>query len=95
MIVTVTDPEQFTDKGKSSTYIGAVIKLYNWRNRGQVHEIYRMVELKKMHTLTPKHPRNLGAHRIVEISSILHSAYVVPRDEEKIVFYVNNYIDWD
>ncbi len=42
-----------------------------------------------------EHPHNLGAHRIVEISSILRSAHVVPRDQERIVFYVNNYIDWD
>ena len=95
MIVTVADPERFTDKGKPITYIGAFVELYNWRNRGQVHEIHGMVELEKMRASTAEHPRNLGAHRIIEISSILRSAHVVPRDQERIVFYVNNYIDWD
>ena len=42
-----------------------------------------------------KNPRNLGIHYIVEISSILYSVHVVLRDQEKIVFYVNNYIDWN
>lgn len=54
-----------------------------------------MVELEKWRNLTAKHPRNLGAYCIVEISSILHSPHVVFRDQKRIVFYVNNYIDWD
>ncbi len=95
LIVTVADPEQFTDKGKLITYIGAFVKLYNWRNRGQVHEIHGMVEFEKTCTSIAKYPRNLDAHRIVEISSILRGAHVVPRDQERIVFYVNNNIDWD
>ena len=42
-----------------------------------------------------ENPRNLGAHRIIEISSVLRSAHLVPRDQDKFVFYVNNYIHWD
>ena len=38
---------------------------------------------------------NLGAHRIIEISLVLRNAHMVPRDQDKFVFYVNNYIDWD
>ncbi len=48
-----------------------------------------------MHTLTAKHPRNLGLHYIIKISSILHDAHIIPRNQERIVFYVNNYIDWN
>ncbi len=84
--MTIVDPEQFTDKGKSITYIRAFVKLYNRRNRRQVNEIYGIVELKKICALMTEHPRNLGAYRIVEISSILRSAHVVPRDQERIVF---------
>ena len=43
LIVTIADLKQFTDKNKSNTYIGTFIELYNWKNRGQVHEIYGMV----------------------------------------------------
>ncbi len=93
--MTVVNPEKFTDKSKLITYIRAFVKLYNWRNHGQVYEIYRMIELEKMRTSTAKYPRNLGAPRIVEISSILRSAHIVLRDQEKIVFYINNYIDLD
>ena len=93
--MTVADPERFTPKGKPVTYTGAFVELYNWRNGGQVHEIHRMIELEKMRASTAENPRNLGAHRIIEISSVLRSAHVVPRDQNKFVFYVNNYIDWD
>ena len=40
-----------------------------------------------------KYPRNLGGHHIVEIFSILYSVYVISKDQEKIVFYINNYIN--
>ena len=42
-----------------------------------------------------ENPHNLDAHCIVEISLILRSAYVIPRDQKRIVFHVNNYFDWD
>ena len=42
-----------------------------------------------------ENPHNLGVHRIIKVSSVLRSTYVVPRDQDRAVFYVNNYIDWD
>ena len=42
-----------------------------------------------------ENPCNLGAHRIIKVSSIFHGAHVVPKDQDRAVFYVNNYIDWD
>ncbi len=95
LIITMADPERFTFKGKSITYIGAFVELYNWRNHEQVHEIYGMIQLEKMCASIAKNPHNLGVHQIIEISSVLYSAHVVPRDQDKVVFYVNNYIDWD
>ncbi len=80
MIVTVANPEQFTNKGKLITYIRGFVELYNWRNHGQVHEIYGIVEFEKMYTLTIKHLRNFSAHRIIKISWILRSTCVVPQD---------------
>ncbi len=93
LTVTVADPERFPPKGKPVTYTGALVELYNWRNRGQVHEIHGMFELEKMCASIAKNPHNLGAHRIIEILSILRSTHVVPRDQDKVVFYVNNYIN--
>ena len=95
LIMTVADLERFTVKGKPITYTGPFVELYKWRNRGHVHEIYGMVELEKWHASTTENPRNLGAHCIIEVSSVLRSAHVVPRDQDKAMFYVNNYIDWD
>ncbi len=48
-----------------------------------------------MRVLLTENPRNLRAHRIIEILSVQNSAHVVPGDQEKVLFYVNNYIDWD
>ena len=48
-----------------------------------------------MHISTAKHLRNLSAYYIVKISLILRNAYIVSKNQEKIVIYVNNYIDWD
>ena len=93
LTVTVVDPEQFTPKDKPVIYTGAFVELYIWKNSEQVHEIHKIIELEKMRTLTMENSRNLGAHRIINISLVLRNAYVVLRDQVKFVFYINNYID--
>ena len=95
LTITVADPERFTPKGKPVIYMRVFVELYNWRNRGQIHEIRGMVKLKKMCVLIAKNSRNLGACRMIEIFSILYNAHVIFRNQDKVVFYVNNYIDWD
>ncbi len=42
-----------------------------------------------------KNPLNLSAYWIIEISLVLCNAHVVSRNQDRVVFYVNNYIDWD
>ncbi len=91
----MADPEQFTPKGKLVLYTGELVELYNQRNHRQVHEIYGMIELEKMCASIVENPRNLGVYRIIEISSILCSAHMIPRDQDKVIFYINNYINWD
>ena len=54
-----------------------------------------MIELEKMRASTSDNFYNFDAHWIIEILSVLQSAYVVPRDQDKVVFYINNYINWD
>ena len=54
-----------------------------------------MIKLEKMRALTIEYFCNLGAYQIIKISSVLFSAHVVPKDQNKFVFYVNNYIDWN
>lgn len=95
LTVTVADPEQFTPKGKPLIYTRAFVKLYNWKKHKQIYEIYKMIELEKMHALTTNNLCNLGPHRIIEIFLILQSAYVVLWDQDKVVFYINNYINWN
>ena len=54
-----------------------------------------MIKFEKMCVLIVENPHNLNAHWIIEISLILCSAHIVPRNQDKVVFYFNNYIDWD
>lgn len=54
-----------------------------------------MIVLEKMRTLTVENLHKFDAHRIIEILMLLCSAYGVPKDEDKVVFYINNYIDGD
>ena len=54
-----------------------------------------MVEFEKIRALITKNPRNLSARQIIEISLVLRNAHMIPRDQDKVVFYVNNYINWD
>ena len=57
----MVDLEQFTPKSKLVIYTKALVELYNWKNRRQVHEIYGMVELEKMRALIAKNLRNFSA----------------------------------
>ena len=36
---------------------------------------------------------NFVAHQIIKILLVLYSAYIVLRNQDKFVFYVNNYIN--
>lgn len=95
LTVTVADPKQFILESELVTYIGVFVELYYWRNHEQIHELHGMMELGKMHALTAENPRNLGAYQIIVISSLLHSTHIVPRNQEKFIFYLNNHIDQD
>ncbi len=54
-----------------------------------------MIEFEKVRALIMENFHNLSAHWIIEISSVLRSTHMIPRDQDKVVFFINNYIDWD
>lgn len=54
-----------------------------------------MIELEKILVLTVNNLRNFSAHWIIKILLVLHRVHVVPRNQIKFVFYVNNNINWD
>ena len=91
--MTVAILEYFTLKNKPVIYTGVFIKFYNWKNHKQVYEIYYMIEFKKIPTSTTKNPFDLSVYQIIEIFSILCSTYFVSRDQNKVVSFVNNYIN--
>ena len=91
----MADPKRFILKDKLVTYIGAFVELYIWKNGRQVYDIHRMIEVKKMRALTIKNSGNLNAHQIIEISLVLHITHMFPKNQDKFMFYINSYIDWD
>lgn len=91
----MADSEWFILKRKPIIYIRAFIELYNKKNSGPLYEIQKMVRFKKIYALTTKNSYNLGNYWMVEISHILHIAYIVLENYNKFVFYVNKYIDCD
>lgn len=54
-----------------------------------------MIKLKKMHVLTAENPYNLNTYRIIKIFFVLHNTYIVLNNQNKVNFYINNYIDRD
>lgn len=52
-----------------------------------------MIKLKNMKILTTRNYYNLNAYWMIVISLVLCNAHVVLKNQDKIVFYVNNYID--
>lgn len=54
-----------------------------------------MIKLEKIRVLITENSHNLDVYRIIEISLILHCAHIVFRDQDKVMFYVNNYINWN
>lgn len=95
LTITIIDQDGFTQKDKFMTYTKIFVRFYIGRNCGRVYEIYRMIELEKIYILTTKNVYNFDAHQIIEISTVFYNVYIVSRDKDKVVFYINNYIDWD
>ena len=54
-----------------------------------------MIEFKKIYTSNAENLYNLSIHWIIEMLLVLYNAHIILRDQNKFVFYVNNYIDWD
>lgn len=95
LIVIVVDPKRFTLKNILVIYIGTFVKSYNWKKSGQIYEIHKMIEFEKMRTLIAKNSRNLDDYKIIKILLVLCKAYIIFSDQNKFLFYINNYIYWD
>ena len=39
--------------------------------------------------------RNLSAYYIIEVLLVLRNVHIISRNQNKIVFYIHNYIDYD
>ena len=54
-----------------------------------------MIKLEKLYISIIENLRKFGIYWIIEILLVLCSAHEVSKDQDKFVFYINNYIDWD
>lgn len=52
-----------------------------------------MIKFEKMYASTRENPYNLDAYRIIKISMVFCNVYIIFKDKDKFVFYVDNYID--
>lgn len=52
-----------------------------------------MIELEKMYALTKKKFHNLNIYQIIKILLVLYSTYIIFKNQDKFIFYFNNYID--
>lgn len=93
LIVTVADLELFILKNNLIIYTKAIFEVYNWNNYRQVHKIYKVIELEKMLILTIKNYRNLSAYQIIETLLIFCTTYVISKNQDRFMFYVNNYFN--
>lgn len=48
-----------------------------------------------MYASTVENSHNLSTYKIIKILLVLRNIYVISKDQDKFVFYINNYIDWD
>lgn len=52
-----------------------------------------MMKLEKIYIVTAKNFCNLSISQIIKILLILFNIYIVFKDENKLMFYIPNYID--
>lgn len=80
-------------KGKPITYTRVFVELYKYKNHGQVHKIHKIVEFEKWHVSMAENFHNIGINCIIEVFLILHNIYAILKNQEKMIFFLNNYID--
>ena len=54
-----------------------------------------MIELKEIYTLIAKNLYNLSTYQIIKISINFCNLQIIYRDKDKVIFYINNYINWN
>lgn len=93
LTVTLADPKRFTVNVKSIIHTKEFFELYYRKNYGKVYQFYGIEEFERWRVSIAKHSRNLGTYQMIEISTILYSAHVIPRNQDGNVLYINKYID--
>jgi hypothetical protein len=101
MFITVMDVEVECGQvlgGEAPRYYGAVLNMMRLRNKGRANAIHGMIEVEDF----PDHtaPGRNGKIRCYDIQTVHRSVHAVPaglddNNDNKKLWYVNNFIDWD
>ena len=95
LLFIVIDHERKDDQNKYRRYSGVFLERLKWRNQGLPFQSHGMLEVEVQPASKSLHTRKLGARRAYDISVVIRSARLVPKDPQLTTFYVNNFIDWD
>lgn len=93
LTITVVDLEWFNPKDKPVMYSRAFIELYNSKNYRKLYKIHEIFEFKKMYVSTTGNPDNFSAYWVIKILFVLRNTNMILRNQDRVVFYVNNYND--
>lgn len=91
--VTIANREYFSFQSKTVTYIGVFFEFFNQSNYRQVYVINKRVGIKEMYSLTRKKFFKIYVYQIIEIFFALNYPYIISKNQEKLIFYLNNHID--
>ena len=61
----------------------------------QVYEIHKIIKFEKIYALTTKNLCNFNVYQMIKISLVLCNTYIVSRHQNKFMFYIYYYINWD
>ena len=75
-------------------YTGALVKLFQWRQRGIVNPIHGMVEVEPWPTFVGKNQSLLTGKMIFSLAHIIRGAHMVSATAAPVQYsFVNNYVD--
>lgn len=74
-------------------YIKIFVEIYSWRYKKLVYKTYRIIDLEKFPISRVINLLNPDVQQFYNISEILQSVYIVPKDIESYTSNVHNYIN--
>lgn len=97
VVVTVLDLGRRDARGQPLRYTGALIDLFQLKNRGRHDDFHGMIEVQRGTTRDSRAGRHhsLGSQRFYRLDLIDRSVHLIPAGRNKPgVYYINPYVDF-